>query len=236
MPLDKQVSELILEYCDRDLPSDEYVSKMFAFIDDEKLRSRVQMEFYAARYVYKLGEALNVAEDRLHAHVKFQIVQYASIYEAIIVYFLWEKFSDHPAVTDIEFHDTFKRAASLPKNVQMLTIAGEEISLCVSSKQKTPRSSIKFDDKVDAAARIGFIDEALGIEIKEFYRLRNAIHIESAIKNDVKYEISSSMLAFRRMQPFTRGIKGFLLTGNLPDDARPKVSPTAAEDATDALE
>jgi hypothetical protein len=106
--------------------------------------------------------------------------------------------------------------------LQLLTTSNEEVTLCTNVKQRTSRVSIKFDDKVDAAVRIGFVDENLGNEIKDFYKLRNAIHIESAIKNDIKYELSSSQLAFRRMQPFTRGIKGFLQTGQLPDDARPR--------------
>jgi hypothetical protein len=67
-----------------------------------------------------------------------------------------------------------------------------------------------------------FVDRTLGKEIKEFYKLRNAIHIDGAIKNAIKYELSSSRRAFRRMWPFTKGIKGFLQTGKLPDDARPR--------------
>lgn len=237
MPLPAKDRKRILEYCDRDLPNDDHVAGIFSFIEDRALFARVQMEFYAARYIYKLGEALKVEGERLHAHVKFQIVQYASIYEAIIVYFLWEKFSDHPAVADIEFHNSFKKAASLPGNLQLLTTSNEEVFLCTTVKQKTPRVSIKFDDKIDAAVRIGFVDRNLGEEIKDFYKLRNAIHIESAIKNQIKYEISSSQLAYLRMQPFTRGIKGFLQTGTLPDEARPRspdVTSTSSEGIKDA--
>jgi len=168
-----------------------------------------------------LGEALNVDSEKLHAHVKFQIVQYASIYEAVIVHFLWTKYKEHDAVTSIEINNTFRRAAQLPNNIQITDADGEEICLCTSVKQKIARKSIKFDDKVNAAVNIGFIDHALGEEIKGFYKLRNAIHLESAIKNDVTYELTYSLLAYRRMYPFTIGIKGFLLNGRLPDEARP---------------
>lgn len=222
MPLEKTIRDEILQYCDRDLASDTQVMQMFDFIDNERLKERVISEYKAARYIYKLGEALSVESDKLHPHVKFQIVQYASIYEALIVYFLWEKYPDHDAVTSIEFHTTFRKAAAMPSSIQLLTSAGEDITLCIEARQKTSRVSIKFDDKVDAAVKIGFLDGELGEEIKSLYKLRNAIHLESALKNDVQYELASSQLAFRRMLPFTRGLRAFLNNGKLPASARLK--------------
>jgi hypothetical protein len=222
MALAESLREEVLAYCDRDLPPHETVAAMFDFIHDGKLRERIEAEFRAARYIYKLGEALAVSEERLHAHVKFQIVQYAGIYEAIIVHLLWDTFADRDEVTNLEFHDVFRRAAALPTNLQISTTDGEDIHLCVRRQEKTQRFSIKFDDKVDAAVTIGFVDAEIGEEIKVFYKLRNAIHLESAVKNDITYEIDSSWLAYRRMLPFTSGVRGFLADGRLPDDARPK--------------
>lgn len=98
----------------------------------------------------------------------------------------------------------------------------EEIFLCTEFKRKNTRHSIKFDDKVDAAISIGFLDNNIGQEIKEFYRLRNGIHLENAIKNDITYELEQSALAYRRIRPFTVGVREFLRTGSLPEDARPK--------------
>ena len=92
----------------------------------------------------------------------------------------------------------------------MVTTSDEEVSLCISVNHKTQWQSIKFDDKVYAAVNIGFVDHTLGEEIKGFYKLRNAIHLESAIKNEVTYELPNSLLAYRRIYPFTKGIKGFL--------------------------
>ncbi|MBD3761298.1 hypothetical protein [Rhizorhabdus sp.] len=199
------------------------MAAMFDFLDEPELQKRLEAELYAARYIYKLGEALSVSDERLHAHVKFQIVQYAAIYEAIIVHLLWNIYSDHPAVTGIEYHTTFKKSAHLGSSLSLtLADSGEEIVLCTEARQKTSRVSIKFDDKVDAAVAIGFLDENLGEEVKTFYRLRNAIHLESAIRNQTNYELASSLLAFRRLLPFTRGIRGFLSTGVLPEEGRLK--------------
>src|SRR5262249_48557358 len=155
-----------------------WFNDQFDFIPDTALRDRLGLEFYSARYLYKLGEALAVTEERTHAHAKFQITQYASIYEAVIVDLLWNKYATHPAVVDIDTHSTFRKVATLPETVKLTTAGGEKIHWCVEKKEKTSVMSIKFDDKVDASVAIGFINKVLGEEIKEFYKLRNAMHID----------------------------------------------------------
>jgi hypothetical protein len=110
----------------------------------------------------------------------------------------------------------------------MTTKEGENIVLCAERNEKTLVMSIKFDDKVDAAVRIGFVDPQIAYEIKEFYKLRNAIHLESAVKNTIKYKIDNSKLAYRRMCPFTNGIRGFLANGHLPANARPRENSASA--------
>ena len=71
MPMRKLIRNSVLNYCDRDLPSADFVYNMFCFIDDQVLREIITAEFNAARYIYKLGEALNVSAERLYAHAKF---------------------------------------------------------------------------------------------------------------------------------------------------------------------
>jgi hypothetical protein len=70
MTLSADVRTEILDYCDKHLPSDKKVSALFDFVQDSGLRARIIDEFNAARYIYKLGEALSVRDIRLYAHVK----------------------------------------------------------------------------------------------------------------------------------------------------------------------
>lgn len=224
MPLSSEIRQEVLEYCDRHVESRSRIPSYFDFIDDVALRNQIVSEYVAARYIYKLGEALLVDEERLHAHVKFQIVQFASIYEVMIVYMLWEKFREHEAVRKIEYHDTYKRIAKLPNNVRLVGKPDIGLSICERSAEKTAVQSIKFDDKVNASVEIGFIDAEIADEIKLFYKMRNGIHIESTVKNQIKFELESSLLAYRRIKPVTTGMKAFLKTGALPKAARPKQS------------
>jgi hypothetical protein len=76
MPLEAKVIEGVLLYCDKHLAKEGWFNEQFDFIEDEKLAQRLSLEFYAARYIYKLGEALSVSDKKLHAHVKFQITQF----------------------------------------------------------------------------------------------------------------------------------------------------------------
>ncbi|UDQ88019.1 hypothetical protein LJE71_17270 [Xanthobacter autotrophicus] len=119
MPIEKQIREKILSYCENHLPKNS--GQMFDFLDDNDLKNKVILEFDSARYIYKMGEALQADSYRQHAHVKFQIVQYAGIYEAIIVHLLWGKFKDDPIVKEIETHTAYKPIGKLPKNITLTT-------------------------------------------------------------------------------------------------------------------
>ena len=209
MPISATTIKSIRDYCAKDLEPVQAYEWMFDFVADPTLKALIIEEFKSARYIYKLMEALKADGKELIAHVKFQITQYAAIYEAIIVHLLWTKFASTLEVKEIEYHKTFKKVADWPKLMEV-TVDQEEVHLCVEREVKTSRSSIKFDDKIDAAVKIGFVDHDLGEEIKTIYKLRNSIHLESAIKNEVQFEIAQSKLAYWRMRPFTDKIRQFL--------------------------
>lgn len=210
MPLNPKDVENIHRYCDRDLAKLEWYVERFDFVSDEELRRHLAKEFASARYISKLGEAIAADGAKLESHAKFQVVLYASIYEAVISYLLWEDFKEHPAVTEIEYHKTFKKVAKFPGGVSVTNADGEELHLCAERTEKTNRASIKFPDKLDAAVAIGFLNRELADEVGEFYKLRNALHIETAAKKDVQYELDQARLAYLRMQPFIDNIKEFL--------------------------
>lgn len=156
----------------------------------------------------------------------FRLFSTPGIYEAIVVHLLWSVFQTSPEVTDIQFHSAYRLATALPKTISLSTAdTGEEILLCTLTRQKTTPHSIKFDDKVDAAVKIGFLDVEIGQDIKRFYKLRNAIHLESAVKFETRYELADSQLAYLRMQPFVLGVREFLSSGVLPAEARAKPKP-----------
>jgi hypothetical protein len=216
MPLSTEAIADVISYCDKHLADRGWFDEQFDFIADQKLAKRLALEFYAARYIYKLGEALAVDGEKLHAHVKFQITQYASIYEAVIVHLLWSRFVEHEAVKKISSHMTYKPHGKLPVDVRRTSHPDQQLHICALGSEPTTVHAIKFDDKIQAAVEVGFLHETLGEEVSEFFRLRNGIHIEAAVSKQIQYELEQAHLAYRRMQPFIAGVKEFLKNGKKP--------------------
>ncbi|AXX84585.1 hypothetical protein [Aliarcobacter skirrowii] len=214
MPLETKTIDEVLNYCKRDLPQehDWYIHE-FDFIKDQALQESLAREFYTARYIYKLMEALFLEDFELHAHLKFQIIQYASIYEAVINYLLLNNFKEDENVKKISTHISLREIAAL-SGLTKITYEGNKIFTCLKKETKTPWTSIPFHDKVDASVDIGFVNEIYADEIKSFYTLRNSIHIEAAAKKNIEYEIEQSKLAYRRLRPFIDNIKAFLNAEN----------------------
>lgn len=202
MPLDEPTRQLIHDYCVRDLPGElQWHIDQFGFIEDEELRFRLGRAYYSARYVYKLMEATFVSGDERHPFVKFQIMQYASIYEAVTVHLLFDRYASHPEVSQLQTHKAYKPIAALAGITEM-TYGDEKIHTCVYRDSKTSRNSIPFQDKVDCAVRIGLVDAAFAGDIKRTYELRNLAHIETEATKQLEVEIEQAKTAYWRLQPF----------------------------------
>jgi len=210
MPLDEATRNLIHDYCVRDLPGElQWHVDQFSFVDNEELRLRLGRAYYSARYIYKLMEATFVSGNERHPFVKFQIMQYASIYEAVVVNLLFGRFASHPEVTQLQTHKAYKPIAALAGITEMM-YGDEKIHTCVYRDAKTQRNSIPFRDKVDCAVRIGFVDTSFAEDIKHTYELRNLAHIETEASKQLEVEIEQSKTAYWRLQPFLEQISTYL--------------------------
>lgn len=206
MPLEEAQRSAVHAYCKRDLPGDlQWHVDQFAFIADEELRKRLGRAFYSARYVGKLMEALLASGDEIHPFVKFQIMQYASLYEAVVSYLLWTRYVDHAEVKALQTHKAYKPVNALGSMTSM-KYGEEPLFTCVYRDAKTPRNSIPFKDKVDCAVRIGFIDAAYAEDIKRTYELRNLAHIETEAEKQIEVELEHAKTGYWRIKPFLERI------------------------------
>lgn len=206
MPLSQDLRDQILAYCTRDLPGDiQWHIEQFSFVDDGDLKTSLGRAYYAARYVAKLMEALRPEEGFSHPFVKFQIIQYASIYEAVVAFLLWSKYADHPEVQQLQTHKAYKPVSALG-SLTKITFDGEEIHPCLYKDSKTMRNSIPFKDKVDCAVRLGLIEEAYAGDIKRTYDLRNLAHLEAEAKRQIEVELHEARTGYWRMKPFLENI------------------------------
>lgn len=212
MPLEQNIRDQIATYCTKDLPGDvAWHVALFDFIDtkDIELKNRLGRAFYSARYMAKLMEATYAKEDELHAFVKFQIIQYASIYEAVVVYLLREKFPEHAEVKKLCTHKAYKKLNALGSKTSMY-FDGEELHTCVYRDTRTPWQSISFGDKVDCAVRVGFLEEKYAQDIKSLFTLRNLAHLETEAEKEIEVQIEQSKNGYWRLKPFLDGVSEFL--------------------------
>lgn len=90
-PIQEQFGERIIEAfaefarADLDTP-DALEAASFNHITDRQLRKELSQVFYGARWIYKLGLALLTKDEERAAHVRAQIVDYASVCEALLSY------------------------------------------------------------------------------------------------------------------------------------------------------
>ena len=206
MPLNEELRVTIKDYCKRDLPGDlQWHVDQFSFIASEELKKRLGRAYYSARYIAKLMEATLAGGDEVHPFIKFQIMQYASIYEAVITHLLWGRYISHNEVKLLQTHKSYKPVAALGSKTSM-QFEGEYIFTCVYRDTKTPKNSIPFKDKVDCAVRIGFLEAAYSEDIKKIYELRNLAHIETEAEKQIEVEIEQAKTGYWRIKPFLEKI------------------------------
>ncbi len=215
MPIDKVLRGQINDYCKRDLQGDvQWYIDQFSFIDNVELRKKLGRAFYSARYIGKLMEALHVSGEDLHPFVKFQIIQYASIYEAVVSYLLWNNFKSHEDVKKMQTHKSLKKVEALGK-LTKISYEDEAIYTCVIRDKKTAKNSIPFKEKIDCAVSIGFVEKIYGEDIKLIYELRNLTHIETEAIKSINVKIEQSKKGYWRMKPFLDKIRKYFEEGHV---------------------
>lgn len=213
MPLMPFIISQVSEYCERDLGKfyQDYVDT-FYFVDDDGLRERLGKEFYTARYMAKLQEAMNYDEKsfQLSGYLKFQIVQYAGIYEAVISYLLKNKFSTDSRVEKLGNKVEYKKVDALSDGMNM-QFNGDKVYTCKKCHVKTDWEYINFEEKLKVAKEIGFVTEDTYDVILATFKLRHSVHIEKAVKADILFEIEQARRAYVTIYTFLTDIRRCLV-------------------------
>lgn len=103
MDISKETIVDIIKYCNRDLVPDssfdhksqyhsDWFREYFSFLKKGEEAEHLGEAFYQARFIYKIMSALKLPLRKQSGIVKFQIVQYASICEAVMDITIYEFF------------------------------------------------------------------------------------------------------------------------------------------------
>ena len=233
MPFSLDMINDIDNYCKRDLPDEKWYLNCFDFIKDIDLKIRIIKEFKNVRYIYKIFEGISAENELLLAEVRLQILMYASIYEAIIHYLLFDEYyKEHELVKGLLTQKVNKQisipAGKRKELSELLSHDGKEIITYYPTTKKRDITKIRFDEKCKVAFDIGLLkeidnpnyklnvpasdndDPVFCTELIKLYEIRNAIHIHAEIKKDIDYNLNLSQIAYLRMQPFIEQIKSKL--------------------------
>lgn len=234
MPFEKEIKDSIMSYCLRDLPSENWYDSAFDFVKDRVLKARLISEFKNARFIYKFFEGMAAEDELLLAEVRMQVLMYASIYEAIIHYVLFDEYyQSNPVVQNLLIQNVNK-PFSIPeekksKLTSLLCHDGKTIIPYFATSQKRDITKVRFDEKCIVAFQLGILTDipeqsepnadilsdikpipnmpVFCSELVRIYEVRNAIHLQAELKKQIDYHLALSKIAYRRMKPFLQQIK-----------------------------
>lgn len=215
MPFTKELSEEVYNYCSSHIPNDEwYQEKFFPFITDQERRERIIIEHKNARFIYKLFEGLQAKDEQLLAQIKTQVIMFVSIQEEVVNYILFDMFKNSEEVSELGMVTQLKRISipetSLTLLKKVLVHDSKTIIPCFSKITNVQRTKIRYDQKVNALAKMGLIDEVLTEDLIELYEYRNTIHLEAERKKRFNYDLKIGELAYRRVEGLSIQIENSL--------------------------
>ena len=221
MALSKDTITSVIVFCNRDLVPDqtfdsenqyhnEWFVSYFDFLADPSVASQLGDAFYQARFMYKLMNALNLPLAKQKGIVKFQIVQYASICEAVldmaIIKYFKEDAEETLSVLEFVKHHN---AVSIDTKI---TCGGTPLVLCKTKKKKGDLKRTRVDFKTKYAVSKGLISQSTKDLVDNLYDLRNNIHILKAANSQYTPKLKEAKDAFLLMQTFVEEIKNYYTT------------------------
>lgn len=227
MALSKEIIQKVINYCNRDLvPDKQYITKKkgvlfpsewfesyFSFLNNKLLEKNLGEAFYQARFLYKIMSALNLPFAKHKAFLRFQIIQYASICEAIlesvIERFYKNEFQNKYAINE---YAVCKNATS--KETKIL-FEGKPLYLCKIKKKKADIKRERIDHKTEFAVEHGIISPESKKQFDQLYDSRNNIHILKAINNNYRPQVKEAKNAFKIMQRFASEVKSYYIKHNI---------------------
>lgn len=220
MALPKETIKEVIKFCNRDLVPDqqfnpdsqfhsEWFVSYFSFLSNPTVEAQLGDAFYQARFMYKLMNALNLPLAKQKGIIKFQIVQYASICEAVLdmaitKYFLQDA-EERFSVTELV---KYSNAISADTKI---TCGGTPLVLCKTKKKKGDLKRTRVDFKTKYAVEKGIISQSTKDSVDALYDLRNNIHILKAANSQYTPKLREAKDAFVLMQAFVDEVHNFYL-------------------------
>ena len=192
-------------------PSQEYpivwFQQQFSFVQDEKVREHLADEFYQTRFAYTLMQTLSLPMAKNKGIVKFQIIQYASICEALLNYTLETYFKDefenrYAATTYVDF------PSALSTNTK-ITFESKPLYLCKAKTEKAKITWTANPIKAEFALEKGVLSQDTKDKYCALYDLRNNAHILKAATSDYYPKLKEARAGYELVFQFIAEIRAY---------------------------
>ena len=151
--------------------------------------------------------ALHLPVYKHGAMVKFQIVKYASICEAVLQAAI-EKYFKADFENQYAVKEYAKCGNAVASDVK-ITQSSTELVLCKMKVKKADIKRERIDHKTEFAVQKGIISQSTKDEMDKLYDSRNNIHILKAAGNNYKPKLRESRDAFLLMQKLVGEVKDY---------------------------
>jgi hypothetical protein len=163
----------------------------FSHVSDARLRRHLAEVFYGVRWIYKLGLALLTTDAERAAHIRAQIVDYASVSECLLAYCLAHAIRNgHVVGTGYQFHDPDVRNRPITWNA--------------TNPAPTLRRQ-NFWWMIRIAKEFGIIHPTLKADLEVLRKGRNTVHLQqrsavghTAFLNQSKRAFDTAMRTIRQ--------------------------------------
>lgn len=169
----QEIIEAMARFAKRDIKAaTDLEEDEFSHVANGDLRKALSETLYGARWLYKLGLALLANNQEQFAHVRAQIIDYASICEALLADALVQAYAKGKILGDqSKWLDVKKRRKLIWNTTDPL---------------KTVHATT-FEWRITVAQESGIIDSRLAGELNKIRTKRNTVHLTSKVMMGVSY-------------------------------------------------
>lgn len=183
--LGQHIIDGVRQFVASDVPTvSDFERDSFDHVDDPVTRAALAQTLYGARWIYKTGLVLLVSGPERAAHVRAQIIDYASICEALLGEMIIHAHGKSlMGGTTKDFEDFNRR-----RPIHWGTITN-------------PRSRVaklQFWWRIEVAAESGIIHPQTAIHLRTLKKDRNSVHIHRGIGRGKSYFLNDAVFAFEQ--------------------------------------
>jgi hypothetical protein len=193
----QEIIDAMARFAKRDIKeATELAVDEFSHVSDPELRTALAETLYGARWLYKLGLALLANDNEQYAHVRAQIIDYASIAEALLADVIVQAHSKG-RLTGRQWTHKYS--------------TGTKLLIWNSTKPAKTVDYTTFQWRITVALESSIIDAKLATQLNSIRTRRNTVHLTAKVIARVVYYAGLAKRSHEAMHETIRQSKAWVL-------------------------